>query len=85
MPVWELWQQKNRGVEYTFNTAGRRSETLVSFNPEGPPPVLIWTVEAETYLEAMALYHAHMGWEPYQPMDGVDYEEVDRLYQGGDG
>jgi len=78
MPVWELWQQTDRGVEYAFDTAGRRSVTLASFDPEGEPPVLIWTVKAETYLEAMALYHAHMGWEPYQPMDGVDYEELDR-------
>lgn len=47
-----------------FDTAGRRSVNLAGFDPDGPPPVLLWTVEAETYLQAMALYHDHMGWEP---------------------
>jgi len=28
-----------------------------------------WTVDADSWEEAMTKYHDHMGWEPYVPMD----------------
>ncbi len=45
--------------------------------PEGSPNKrllaesarLCCTIEAATWEEAMQNYHAHMGWEPYKPMD----------------
>jgi hypothetical protein len=30
---------------------------------------LCCTIEAATHEEAMQKYHAHMGWDPYKPMD----------------
>lgn len=30
--------------------------------------IMVWTVEALSWDEAMARYHDHMGWEPYVPM-----------------
>lgn len=34
--------------------------------------VKAWEVEANSWDEAMALYHEHMGWEPYVPWDSQD-------------
>lgn len=81
VPTWEVWQQSGHGITTSIDTVGRRAVHLAGFDPDDPPPVLIWTFEANTFLEAMVLYHEHMGWEPYRPMDGVDYDEVDRLYK----
>lgn len=32
----------------------------------------IWTVEADSWEEAMTKYHEHMDWEPYVPMEDPD-------------
>jgi len=39
----------------------------------GPAARLVWTVEAESHLEAMTAYWAHMGWGLYVS----DYPDVD--------
>jgi hypothetical protein len=31
--------------------------------------LLRWTVEADSWEQAMALCHEHMGWDPYVPME----------------
>jgi hypothetical protein len=43
-----------------------------------PGAVLVWSVEAETYNEAMTLYHEYMGWEPYRPWDEKDEEAANQ-------
>ena len=30
---------------------------------------VVWTVEAASWVEAMARYHEWRGWDPYRPMD----------------
>lgn len=37
--------------------------------PEEGTPVLFWTIEADTYREAMVKYHELNGWEPYRGED----------------
>jgi hypothetical protein len=43
-------------------------QVLAAFDPADPAE-LVWTVDADSYVEAMTLYHEHMGWGPYRPMD----------------
>ena len=31
-------------------------------------PELLWTIEADTWEEAMQKYHTFQGWEPYKPI-----------------
>jgi hypothetical protein len=58
---------------YTAWGKDGRANTLIG--GEGPPQIqdednseLIWTIEADTWEEAMQKYHALQGWEPYKPM-----------------
>lgn len=67
MPTWELWKHDDgEAIEYGFGSD--RQLILAAFDPADPAE-LVWTIEAESYVEAMTLYHEHMGWEPYRPMD----------------
>lgn len=34
-----------------------------------PGATLVWTVEAASWVEAMARYYEWRGWTPYRPMD----------------
>jgi hypothetical protein len=45
---------------------------------------LSWTCEATSYNDSRRAYHAHMGWEPYQPMldaAGRPYPEDEALFE----
>jgi hypothetical protein len=45
---------------------------------------LSWTYGATSYNDARRAYHAHMGWEPYQPMldpSGRPYPEDEALFE----
>src|SRR5262249_34851932 len=40
----------------------------------GPEVKLIWTVEAESYNEAMTKYNEYMAWGEYKPLDDEGWE-----------
>jgi hypothetical protein len=65
---YELWRSEDDlGGELTFfpvNETYERQTQLLE-----PGAELIWTVEADSYNEAMRLYYEHMDWGPYKPMD----------------
>jgi hypothetical protein len=65
---YELWQQEEAGevVGYTFFPVDDIYERRLRLLEAGSK--LAWTVEADTYDDAMRLYHAHMGWGPYKPL-----------------
>lgn len=47
----------------------------------GPGATLVGTIEAGSWQEAMRLYHARQGWEPYKPEpDWVDEPYPDDGY-----
>lgn len=63
---YELWGTPDQ-TSLTFTGADAISE----YKRQGviePEAEFIWAVEADSDNEAMALYHEHMGWEPYKPM-----------------
>lgn len=65
----ELWDEGEDGQ--TFCLAGPMGDDARA--SLGPTARLVWTVEAESHLEAMTAYWAHMGWGVYVS----DYPEVD--------
>ena len=69
MAVYELWRQEGHGVTFSFQLRDLCADALAMAVPDEEPPVLVWTVDADTYDEAMTKYHRHMGWEPYVPME----------------
>ncbi|MDT5159145.1 MAG: hypothetical protein QOH51_3502 [Acidobacteriota bacterium] len=64
---YELWQdeEEGRAVALTFFPVDEIYELRRRLLE--PRAHLIWTVEADTYEDAMRLYHEHMDWEPYRP------------------
>jgi len=66
--VYEAWQGEG---ELTFTLACRIPE-LRETGQLGMDAVKVFSVEAETWQEAMAAYHRHMGWNPYKPMGPAD-------------
>ncbi len=63
---YELWCGPDQ-LSLTFVEAG----AVETHKQEGilePGAERIWSVDADSWNEANALYHAFMGWEPYQPM-----------------
>jgi hypothetical protein len=66
---YELWQHEEAGevVGYTFLPVDELYERRLQLLETGSE--LVWTVEADTYNEAMKLYHEHMDWEPYKPWE----------------
>ena len=64
---YELWQHEDaEAVDYTFFPVDDGHERRLRLLETGSR--LVWAVEADTYDNAMRLYHEHMGWEPYKPM-----------------
>ena len=47
-----------------FPVINRSARSLVEHGA-----TVVWAVEAASWVEAMARYHAWRGWEPYRPMD----------------
>jgi hypothetical protein len=70
----ELWRQ-NDGLTFCF--AGPRGDQARSMLSEDAE--LIWTVEAESWFEAMTKYHEYLGWGEYTSefaeLDKQTYEE----------
>jgi hypothetical protein len=67
----ELWHHKSLAGEaemWTFfpvdESYAERVAELLEAGDE-----LVWTVEADSFEEAMPLYHERMGWEPYRPVE----------------
>jgi hypothetical protein len=62
----ELWEtaQDDGTPEHLFIPDDSPKRALLTVGQR-----LIWTVEAPSWGQAMALYHDHMGWEPYVPME----------------
>lgn len=57
----ELWED-GEGLN-TFCLAGPRGDGARKLL--GPAAKLIWTVEADSYFEAMSAYYKFMGWGEY--------------------
>jgi hypothetical protein len=62
----QLWINESAG-EQTFCCAGPRGDSARSLLQPGAK--LVWTVEAESWFEAMTKYYAYMGWGEYGPAD----------------
>ena len=67
---YELWQEIGATGEATglaffpVNEGYERQLQLLA-----PGAKLIWAVEADSWDEAMTLYHERMGWSAYRPLD----------------
>jgi len=62
---YELWVAGD-GTEATF-APPENIKIIRKHAGLGKNAKLKWTVEADTWEEAMTKYHEHMGWEPYKP------------------
>jgi hypothetical protein len=65
----ELWDEEDGS---TVCLAGRRGDQARSWL--SPNAKLIWTVEAESYYEAMTAYYRFMGWGEYKTDHEWDYQ-----------
>lgn len=63
--IYELWRNPD-GIEQAFFAVDENYEACRNLNP--PDSVLVWTIEADSYDEAMSLYYEHMDWGQYKPM-----------------
>ena len=61
----EAWSSAN-GTEVCVATEAQARE-LRAAKSLGDYPKLMYSIEASTWEEAMAVHHIRMGWEPYQP------------------
>lgn len=63
-----------------FTVWGKDGSAHTVIEGEGPPRFadgtrdddaaeLIWTIEANSWTDAMKRYHELQGWDPYTPMD----------------
>ena len=59
---YELWDDGESGYPF-FPEDNDSARKLLRVEAK-----LIWTIEAETWNDAMRAFHDHMGWEPYKPM-----------------
>jgi hypothetical protein len=59
---WELWAADS-GHDLSFFPVGNESARRLL----RPDANLVWTVEADSYDDAMTKYYEHMGWAPYRP------------------
>ena len=64
---YELWKYVDDAESLTFVEVNENYAHSLKILVE-PGAELIWTVEAETYNEAMQLYYDHMDWGTYKPM-----------------
>jgi hypothetical protein len=65
----ELWQYQDLETGASCNTfilAGAIGAEIRGRLP--PHAVLTWTCEADSYIQAMNAYYAHLGWGEYRPM-----------------
>ncbi|GHA76763.1 hypothetical protein GCM10007067_12540 [Lysobacter bugurensis] len=62
--VFEAWQDPEGDVTFASASAiaEQRSKKLLAASA-----ALLYTVEANTWEEAMAVHHLRMGYEPYRP------------------
>ena len=67
---YELWKNEDEiGVGWTFMPVDHQYEAFLRYKEKFEPSSrLVWSVEAETRDEAVALYHQFMGWEQHEPM-----------------
>lgn len=68
----ELWEDVDAdtgAVSYSFFPAKNRDEQLL-----GPMATLIWTVDANSYAEAMSKYYAYMNWGEYKVISVDDWK-----------
>jgi hypothetical protein len=73
--TYELWEEVDGNgqlIGYTFCVAGPDGNQARSMLETGAR--VIWSVEAESYNEAMTKYHQFMKWEPYKPAFEKDWE-----------
>lgn len=64
---YELWGTPDRtSLTFTGSDAIDEHKRQGAIEPEAE---FIWAVDADTWNEAATLYHEHMGWEPYKPME----------------
>lgn len=72
----ELWDDPEDEGRFTFCLAGPHGDqarALLSMSARR-----VWTVEADSYFDAMTAYHRHMGWGTYetdQEWDRITYAE----------
>ena len=66
----ELWKESEQ--EQTFCLSGPMGDEARSVL--GPGAKLIWTVEAESHVEAMTKYYTFMGWGLYQTEHEWDHQ-----------
>jgi len=64
--IYELWISEE-DAENTFSTP-ENIQDMKDRGLLGKEPKLVWSIEANSWNEAMIKYHKHMGWEPYKPM-----------------
>jgi hypothetical protein len=64
---YELWGTPDK-TSLLF-TGADEIENCKRQNMIEPDAELIWTVDADSYDEAMTLYYEYMGWGIYKPMD----------------
>ncbi|MFD0558400.1 hypothetical protein FB566_3702 [Stackebrandtia endophytica] len=74
MVLHELWNEGDDGQMFCLaGPGGDSARALLS-----PAARLVWTVEADSHVEAMTLYYRHMGWGAYTPAhledDGRPYD-----------
>jgi hypothetical protein len=63
--IYELWRSPD-DTEQAFFAVDENYEANRNLNP--PDSILVWTVAAESYNEAMSLYYEYMDWGPYKPV-----------------
>lgn len=73
--LWELWKTEDDGL--TFAPAYKIGE-LMNLGVLDHTSKCIWSIMADSYIDAMTKYHEYMEWEPYKPMldeNGEPYPE----------
>jgi hypothetical protein len=66
----ELWKEEDAdATEYAFFLSRHRDMQQL-----GPNAQLIWTVDADSYAEAMTKYYEFMDWGKYKVMSPEDWE-----------
>jgi hypothetical protein len=67
----EVWAHPD-GRSIGLSLAAARADELRA--KVDPDHRLVHSILASSWLEAMTLYHAWQGWEPYRPMPDFEYE-----------
>lgn len=65
---YELWENHGDEIDaYSFFAVDENYESQIKLLE--PNAKLTWSVEADSYNEAMNLYHNKMNWEDYKPIE----------------